>query len=110
MNRGEFIRNMLCILAGFNILLSQALVAGTSEVYTPVIEGDWWQVASNPDLGKYNDPNQQPVDFAVWQARDGTWQLWSCIRNTKAPGHTRLFYRWEGKSSSIPIGHQWVSR
>jgi hypothetical protein len=36
------------------------------------------------------------VDFAVWQAADGTWQLCSCIRNTKEPGNTRLFYRWEG--------------
>ena len=39
---------------------------------------------------------QQPVDFAVWQATDGTWQLWSCIRATAYPGATRLFYRWEG--------------
>jgi hypothetical protein len=36
------------------------------------------------------------VDFAVWQAADGTWQLWSCIRGTKEPGKTRLFYHWEG--------------
>ncbi len=79
-------------------LLFPAAVTWSAEIYTPVIEGDWWQVAGNPDLGKYNDPNQQPVDFAVWQARDGTWQLWSCIRSSKAPGHTRLFYRWEGKS------------
>jgi hypothetical protein len=36
------------------------------------------------------------VDFAVWQAADGTWQLWSCIRGTKCEGNTRLFYGWEG--------------
>ena len=42
------------------------------------------------------DPKQQPVDFSVWQAADGTWQLWSCIRHTKERGYTRLFYRWEG--------------
>ena len=38
------------------------------------------------------------MDFAVWQAKDGTWQLWSCIRQTKCGGKTRLFYRWEGKA------------
>jgi hypothetical protein len=62
----------------------------------PRIVGDWWQVAGDPDLGGLTSPNQQPVDFGVWQAGDGTWQLWSCIRNTRETGHTRLFYRWEG--------------
>lgn len=64
----------------------------------PSIEGDWWTVAHNPDIGAYTSDRQQPVDFAVWQAADGTWQLWSCIRWTKLGGHTRLFHRWEGKS------------
>lgn len=36
------------------------------------------------------------MDFAIWKAADGTWQLWSCIRGTKEPGKTRLFHRWEG--------------
>jgi hypothetical protein len=59
--------------------------------------GGWWTVAGNPDLGQLTDPKQQPVDFSIWQAADGTWQLWSCIRNTKIGGRTRLFHRWEGK-------------
>ncbi len=63
----------------------------------PQIDGPWWTVASDPDLGELSDPGQQPVDFAMWQAADGSWQLWSCIRNTKCGGKTRLFYRWEGK-------------
>jgi len=63
----------------------------------PIIDSTWWQVAGNPDLGPYTSDKQQPVDFGVWQAMDGTWQLWSCIRRTKCGGHTRLFYRWEGK-------------
>ncbi|MCG8583391.1 MAG: hypothetical protein MI757_01600, partial [Pirellulales bacterium] len=62
----------------------------------PVLEGEWWQVAGNPDLGELGTDKQQPVDFGVWQAADGTWQLWSCIRYTKEPGKTRLFYGWEG--------------
>jgi hypothetical protein len=45
----------------------------------PRIVGDWWQVAGDPELGDLTSPKQQPVDFAIWQAADGTWQLWSCI-------------------------------
>lgn len=62
----------------------------------PRIVGEWWQVAGNPDLGELNNAKQQPVDFGIWQATDGRWQLWSCIRYTKAPGRSRVFYRWEG--------------
>ncbi|HZQ47421.1 MAG TPA: hypothetical protein VFC07_10445 [Verrucomicrobiae bacterium] len=61
----------------------------------PRIVGEWWQVAGDPDLGPLTSPKQQPVDFGVWQAVDGSWQLWSCIRATKEQGNTRLFYRWE---------------
>ena len=67
-----------------------------AESLRPRIDGDWWQVAGNPDLGKYTNDRQQPVDFGIWQATDGTWQIWSCIRNTRCGGHTRLFFRWEG--------------
>lgn len=80
------------------ILLLPAIhaFAGSSDaVLIPQIDGDFWQVAGNPDLGQYNSDKQQPVDFAIWQAADGTWQLWSCIRSTKLDGKTRLFYRWQ---------------
>jgi len=62
----------------------------------PRIAGDWWQISSDPHLGDLTTLKQQPVDFGIWQAADGSWQLWSCIRGTKEPGNTRLFYRWEG--------------
>ena len=64
----------------------------------PVVDGDWWQVATNPDVGDYTSENQEPVDFGIWQAADGTWQIWSCIRGLKNGGKRRLFYRWEGKN------------
>src|SRR5262245_20736703 len=64
----------------------------------PYVDGEAWQVAGDPDLGEYTTAEQQPVDFAVWQAADGTWQLWSCIRKTKCGGNTRLFHGWEGKN------------
>ena len=86
----------------------------SQEVSTPQIEGPWWQVGGNPMDHKYATERQEPVDFAVWQAADGTWQLWSCIRNTTAggppprlasgdagagkEGKTRFFYGWEGKN------------
>jgi hypothetical protein len=66
-------------------------------VYVPIVDGKWWNVTNNPDLGKYTSAKQETVDFGVWQAADGSVQLWSCIRATKAPGYTRLFHRWESK-------------
>jgi len=68
----------------------------------PAIDGPWWQVAGDPDLGPYTSARQQPVDFGIWQAADGTWQLWSCIRHTLCGGNTRLFYRWEGRTLTDP--------
>lgn len=76
------------------------LCAATTHAKTdvvPEVDGDWWPVAGNPDLGELTGDKQQPVDFAIWQATDGTWQIWSCIRHTRCGGHTRLFHRWEGK-------------
>jgi hypothetical protein len=68
----------------------------------PVLVGEPWQIAGNPDLGQYASSVQQPVDFAVWQAADGSWQLWSCIRGAECGGMTRLLYRWEGASIVEP--------
>ncbi len=79
------------------LVLAAGSFAAADDAALPQIVGDWWPVATNPDLGTYTSDKQQPVDFAVWQAADGTWQIWSCIRHTKCGGHTRLFYRWEGK-------------
>jgi hypothetical protein len=73
-----------------------ALLAGTDAPLTPRLGGDWWTIASDPELGEWTTPKQQPVDFSIWKAAHGTWQLWSCIRGTKEPGNTRLFHRWEG--------------
>ena len=67
-------------------------------VLVPEIDGDWWQVAGNPDLGEFNSDEQEPTAFGMWQALDGTWQLWGCIRKTNVGGNTRLFFRWEGEN------------
>jgi hypothetical protein len=55
-----------------------------------VINGPWWQIAENPNLGPLTTPQQQPVDFSIWQAADGTWQLWSCIRGTNCGGFSAV--------------------
>ncbi len=70
------------------------------------IDGDWWSVASNPDPGKYTSDKPEPVGFGIWQAADGTWQIWSCIRNTRCGGHTRLFFRRESKHLTDTIGRR----
>jgi hypothetical protein len=100
-NQGKGVPAMwkrIAILAGLTFIGMNGAAMQREEMIVPVIEGDWWRVASTPDLGEYNSERQQPVDFGLWQAADGTWQLWSCIRNTSYPGHTRLFYGWEGAS------------
>ena len=76
-------------------LIAAAGIEASDVVLVPQVDGDFWQIAGDPDLGKYTTARQQPVDFGIWQAADGTWQLWSCIRVTAAPGKTRLFYRWQ---------------
>jgi len=89
------------------LILAGALM-GDDPVLMPKIDGDFWQIAGDPDLGKYTTAKQQPVDFGIWRAADGTWQLWSCVRGTSAPGKTRLFYRWQGNkltdSNWTPMG------
>jgi len=71
-------------------------VAVDKRPWVPEVIGDWWPIAGNPDLGKYQTDRQQPLDFGIWRAKDGTWQLWSCVRRTACGGRNRLFYRWEG--------------
>ncbi len=91
----------LCPAAELNPSVSQEQ-RPPAEHPAPQIDGAWWKVAGNPDLGPWTNPKQQPVDFAIWQAADGSWQLWSCIRHTQCGGHTRLFHRWEGKRLTDP--------
>jgi hypothetical protein len=68
--------------------------------HRPMLDGDWWQITQPPDVAPYDNAGQQAVDFAIWQAADGTWQLQSCVRGTALPGHQRLFFRWQGQALS----------
>ncbi len=89
------------LLASLCLRLADRAV-GDEPVLIPEIVEPWWQVAGDPELGEWTSQEQQPVDFGVWQAVDGTWQLWSCIRKTKCGGNTRLFYAWEGRNLTDP--------
>jgi len=86
----------LLLLGSLWTAAAPVLVCQASPPQIPQLDGAWWQVAGNPDLGDLTGPFQQPVDFAIWQAADGTWQIWSCVRGTNCGGATRLFYRWQG--------------
>lgn len=83
-------------LAGLVLVLGSPHWVAAAAPALPQVDGEWWSATGNPDLGEFTSEKQQPVDFAIWQAADGTWQIWSCIRHTRCGGHTRLFYRWEG--------------
>jgi hypothetical protein len=74
-------------------------------LYKPVMQMESWQIAGDPDLGKYNSEKQQPVDFAIWQAADSSWQLWSCIRRANTGGNSRLFYRWQANHLTDTAWH-----
>lgn len=85
-----------------SLILFSLLGCATDRPMRPRIDGAWWPLAGDPDLGELTGARQQPVDFAIWQAADGTWQLWSCIRGTNCGGNTRLFHRWEGQRLTDP--------
>lgn len=93
---------MFCVACDQHV--SPTPAPAVAEEVVPALDGDPWTVASTPDLGPLNGPDQQPVDFAVWQAGDGTMQLVSCIRGTAEPGETRLLFRWQGAS---PTARDW---
>lgn len=95
MKRNALLLNGLLIATVLVACSGGALEAAIAPL-VPRLVGDWWTIAGDPDLGPLTTPNQQPVDFGIWRAADGTWQLWSCIRGTKESGKTRLLYRWEG--------------
>lgn len=74
------------------------------QVTTPVprLAGPWVPIAGPPELGRFATAKQEVVDFAIWEALDGTWQAWSCIRHTAEAGATRLFHRWQGATPRTP--------
>ncbi len=82
---------IVCI---FGLIFSVQPEEKAKRVLVPQIDGEWSYVTGNPMDHKFATERQEPVDFAVWQASDSTWQLWSCMRKTTAGGEngkTRFF-------------------
>lgn len=77
----------------FPVLADLRLPAGEAPLLMPTLDGEPWHIGDNPPLGELGTPRQEMVDHAIWQARDGSWQLWSCVRGTTIG---RLLYAWEG--------------
>jgi len=74
-------------------------VSNTGRKLRPVLDGDFWMIGDNPDLGELQgntDPArgrvQECVDHHVFQSIDGAWHLWGCIRNCAV---VRILYHWE---------------
>ena len=99
-------KTRICILVNINLIFFLLTSCNPKEKphsnnkknELPVIAENWWQVARVPDLGEYNNVKMEPVDFAVWQDEDGSWQLVSCIRYCGENANFRLLHRWEGKN------------
>ncbi len=71
----------------------------------PEVDGNWQTLTDGavlPELGEFVWTNGTlPIDFSIWQAEDGTWQLDACVRALRKPQERtkyRVFYRWEGTS------------
>lgn len=79
----------------------------TPKKLKPVVDDDWRVIAPMPNLddalprlwdeypGPQHPSTNQPNDHCVFQAADGTWQLWACVRRTPVG---RLLVNWEAPS------------
>ena len=68
----------------------------------PKLAGPWIRLTDRPPLERWGTPKAEPVDFTIFRAADGRWQLISCIRNTSHPGKGRLLYRWSSDRLTAP--------
>ena len=85
-------------------------VTNAEEVLIPKIDGEWWQVAGDPDLGKYTTPKQQPVDFGIWQASDGPGRSGRVFAVRHTLGRPGCSIGGKARGSGIRIGSRWGSR
>jgi hypothetical protein len=76
-------------------------IDGEAEELRPELDGPFWLIGDNPDLGSLQGKTQQCVDHHMYQSPDDAWHLWGCIRHT-AVG--RVLYHWEGNHL---VQHHW---
>jgi len=59
-----FLRVAAAVFLIAGLILAQHAKAA-DVVLVPRIEGQWWRISGNPDLGRFTTDRQQPVDFAI---------------------------------------------
>ncbi len=105
-------KKLCCVLLGLIVLASGGAFADEisrvgSNAVMPEIDGSEWFITDGYELttgiGDFIWTNSTlPIDFSIWQANDGTWQLEGCVRKFYHPSDDsdgwRVFYRWEGTS------------
>lgn len=79
----------------FPVTATLRLEAEGETVRAPLLTGPFEVLAANPVLPELGSDRQEVVDHAVFQAADGSWQLWACIRHTQVG---RLLYRWNART------------
>lgn len=109
MNSPRFHRRVICVglLAGFlSCQAASAPGSASTEIShpprVPRLAGPWIRLTDRPPLERWNTPKVEPVDFTIFRAADGRWQLISCIRHTSHPGKGRLLYRWSSDRLAAP--------
>ncbi len=111
-------KKLCCIWMGLIVLTSGGAFAEEilrigSNAVMPQVDGEEWFITDGYELttgiGDFIWTNDTlPIDFSVWQANDGTWQLEGCVRSFDHPSDTRnwrVFYRWEG--TNLTNGVAW---
>lgn len=87
----------------FMILGCETEKSVSRQLLIPEVSSQFWNIGPEPDLSEAGlqpepvkglQPNQ-PNDHCIYQAEDGKWHLWACVRHT-AVG--RILCHWEADS------------
>ena len=113
LTRRDFLKNGL-VCGTFSLLPRTGLASFVPEnarlgsvqrKLRPVLSSDWWLIGPPPPQGKNDLPVKlgkdgkimayESVDHHIFQAEDGYWHLWGCVRHT---GWGRILYHWKAKN------------
>lgn len=91
-------------------LTTLSTVQAAPQELIPVVDGDWVPVAYDmpPNNYQYYTSSAVGVDFTAYVADDDTWHLVACVKNTSAPGATRILYHWQ--SPNGPLDRDWIPK
>jgi hypothetical protein len=91
-----------CVFALIQSLGAVGAPEAADKPEVPFLDGPWRRIAAVPKLERFGTGKEQTVDFTLFRAADGGWQLVSCVRNTAHPGGGRLLFRWEAGRLTDP--------